>query len=366
MAVQLLKTPSLASGTDAGNASAGKTGGTGKTAQGPSAQGAAQPKTARPPAAEAPSKPALTPSAPPAASRPVSAILAAMQPALPSALTLDKLYASIISFARFFSLPLKPELIAEIRRQALSQAALCQDDPDTDAAPEAAAKYREALALAAAAAESKGAGLGQKALEAFASAIDPGRQKRRGGGDRQGESDREREKREEREKEPREAAGVSASGLQKMALEAMEKDPLLDLLNRLPCKNGRRWIVFPFSFSQGGREFRVSLRIMLDAGNAARRGGNAAGRSPGSMVLDIAESGENGRKWLFALEEPAGRLSVFVYPELPPGALAALERSLAGETGIPSGQISVKNRTEPFPVEAGSQTELLRSVNEAV
>jgi hypothetical protein len=33
----------------------------------------------------------------------------------------DKLSASIITFARFFSLPIKPESMAAIRRQAFTQ-----------------------------------------------------------------------------------------------------------------------------------------------------------------------------------------------------------------------------------------------------
>ncbi|MCL2265783.1 MAG: hypothetical protein FWC22_07050, partial [Treponema sp.] len=61
----------------------------------------------------------LTQNAKPAA--PSAGIRSAVSLAAASGLPPDKLSASIVTFAKFFSLPLKPQVLADIRRQALSQ-----------------------------------------------------------------------------------------------------------------------------------------------------------------------------------------------------------------------------------------------------
>ena len=255
----------------------------------------------------------------------------------------DKLSASIVSFARFFSLPLKPELMASIRRQSLS--------------PETSAPGRETLSLAAAAAESKGVELRPKGLEWFASAIDP---------DWRRQDPEERDRRERRHKKHNQENApkigtLSAVGLKEMVLESAEKyspSAVAALLNKLPGKNGQRWMVFPFDFCESGREFRVSLRILLSADNQTPN--NVA-----CMALDIAES---ERRWLFVMnpaKDPrtrrgiapgvvgvAAKLTVYLQPELPP-------------TAMPREHISIKKWTETFPCETGGE-HLLRSINEAV
>jgi len=304
-------------------------------------------------------------SAPASAPRSASAVIAA------AGLPVDKLSASIISFARFFSLPLKPELMAAMRRQAVAPSPAAQADTvkhaATETAPEsgAVAKIREALSLAAAAAESKGIELHPRGLEAFAEAIDPEWQKREDSGEhgQRGWRNKNQHQQEE-ENAPVKTGPMTAAGLKQMALEAAEKDPLLAILNRLPGKNGGHWIVLPFSFDEGGREFNVSMRILLEADQSPN---HAACMAATCMALDIAES---ERRWLFALESanglPANRLAVYLQPELPPSAHAPLARELSDLLGIPFGRISVRNRTEPFPCESGRADDLLRSINEAV
>jgi len=150
-----------------------------------------------------------------------------------------------------------------------------------------------------------------------------------------------------------------------MALRAAEKDPLLAILNRLPGKNGQRWLTLPFGFSEDGREYKVSLRILLETVKPTL---NRAAR----MALDIAES-ETGRRWLFVLNGPnrhgtatAAGLSVYLQPEPPPKAVASLTRELSALMEIPIERISVKGWTESFPCESGGADDAPRAINEAV
>jgi hypothetical protein len=359
----LHKTNGMAAGTTAG-----------KTATEPPVRNAAS----KPPPSQA-----AKPSAPPAPVHSTAVLRSASALIAAAGLPADKLSASIISFARFFSLPIKPELMAAIRRQAMAQPSAAATPTDvvkyaaaenasarTAADAGTAAKIREALSLAAAAAESKGVELHPKGLETFAEAIDPDWQKRQdsGGHGQRGRRNKNRHQQEEENAPAKIAAAkvaaITAAGLKQMALESVEKNPLLAILNRLPGKNGGRWIVLPFSFEEGGLEFKVSLRILLETDQASDRAV--------CMALDIAET---ERHWLFALESanglsaaglPAKKLAVYLQPELPPKAVEPFINELSYLMGIPPARISIKNRTESFPCESNCGADLPRSINEAV
>jgi hypothetical protein len=225
---------------------------------------------------------------------------------------------------------------------------------------ETIAKNRETLSLAAAAAEGKGLELRQKGLELFAEAIDPDWQRRQESNE-QGRRER-RHKNHEQENAPPKTGPLSAAALRELATESAEQSPLLAMLNRLPGKNGQRWVVLPFSFCESGREYRVSLRILLEPDSKMPQ--RAA-----CMALDIAEIGETERNWLFVLDKANGltpRLNVYLQPELPPQDLVSLGGELARLMEMPLEHISVKTRAESFPCEAGGKDDLLRSINEAV
>jgi hypothetical protein len=285
-------------------------------------------------------------SPPPAVPRSVSSLAAA------AGLPQDKLSASIVAFARFFSLPLKPELLAAIRRHAfLPQGAASQQMPAASPAAEdasglLAAKTREALSLSAAAAESKGVELYPKGLETYAEAVDPEWQRRQNSGGKKREQQNKKQDEQEKEKAPLKAGSITASGLQKMAIESAEKNPLLAVLNKLPGKNGQRWIVLPFDFFEGGRKFSVSIRILLEELKSNRAV---------CMALDIAESGETERRWLFMLEsanDKAMRLTSFIQSELPPKAQSRLKNELSALLEIPPERVFVKSSGESFSCEA--------------
>ena len=280
----------------------------------------------------------------------------------------DKLSASIISFARFFSLSLKPEVTAAIRRQAFAPAAAPpQPDQSAGTAPEAAAKRREALSLAAAASLGKGVELTPRALESYAAAIDPEwfavPEKRDG----QGRRHKRHDGRGDARTPPAGTAGhksagdeppagpITASQLKEMALEAEAGDPLLATLNRLPGKNGRRWIVLPFTCGRDG-EFRVSMRVLLEGEGRASR-----------MVLDVCDN--SSQRWVFAADWQGGALSglsVFVQPEQSPQAHALLALDLSRHIEIPAGRISVGNYPGSFPGESPCVDDPLQSIDEVV
>jgi len=261
-----------------------------------------------------------------------------------AALPADKLSASIVTFARFFSLPLKPELMAAIRRQAFTQSSgeTTQEEPLKQTAAENKtqvllnAKYRDALSMAAAAAESKGVELNPKGLEAYAEAADPelyGRQKER-------QNHKQKNKNQNEQKDENAAlkpSNINAANLEKTALEYLEKDPLLNTLNKLPGKNGQRWIVIPLDFSQDGKEYRVSLKILLEAEIVTNRSV--------LMTLDIAETGAPQSRVSFVLEAANNklkRLSVYSQADIPAKEQKSLKSELSKLLEIPLNNVSVQ------------------------
>ena len=226
--------------------------------------------------------------------------------------------------------------------------------PAQNGAPETGTllKNREALSLAASASEGKGVELHPESLEAYAEAADPEWRKRQDGG--QNDQRGRREKNDDGNDKEQKAAAISAEGIEKLALEGSEKNPLLAILNRLPQKDGKRWIVLPFDFSANGVECKVSLRILLETGETVNRAA--------CMALDVAA---REKRRLFVLE-PANRLSVYLQPEIKPAQQAALARELSALLEIAPDRIFIKTKTEAFPFEAGLGDGLSGAIDEAV
>ncbi|MCL2184778.1 MAG: hypothetical protein FWB86_02835 [Treponema sp.] len=273
----------------------------------------------------------------------------------------DKLSASIISFARFFSLPLKPNVLAAIRQQAFSQtqqtagnAALTGAANQTVASSSAdtsfAMKMREAFSFAAAAAESKGVELNQKGIEQYAQAIDPDLHNRQ-------EKERQQEKRRNKDQIEEEKTTITAASLEKNVNE--NTTPLIEMLNRMPGKNGQRWIVLPFNFSKDGKEFNISMRVLLENENRAVK-----------MALQITENSEQ-RDLLFIFENnfmqqgeslslsQFSRLTLYHQDELSSKEKEYYKKELSSILEIPIDQINVKKRTENFPFEGSCEEQLL-------
>jgi hypothetical protein len=300
----------------------------------------------------------------------------------------DRLSGSIVSFARFFSLPLEPNFLANIRRQSNLPGQSPQTEQETEKAGRPAVlpaeadlfRNREALSLAATAAADKGVELSRAGLEDYAAAIDPDRRDTGGhetGGEdpgdtgNRGASGQNAGGKNRKDGSNAEIDAIIAGdslGLKEKLLELGENNPMLDLLNRLPGKNGQRWIVLPFSIVEQGKLYRISLRILLDAG-----------LSSGHLALEIT-AGPAGtdpaapeRRWLFALDRPKGdnpRLRLYLWPSAPPKTLKSLGQELAACVGLPPEgvfvQICAQIREESFPFAENSRENVLRSINEEV
>jgi hypothetical protein len=298
----------------------------------------------------------------------------------------DNLSASIISFVRYFSLPLNPGLLAQIRRDSFSstpeESARTEDDPALKSRE--SESPRTAAALAAAAAAAKGVKLNRGALEKYAAAADPEYPANRpesrdraadsggnsGGGGSHGSGGREQGE-ENRPASPggkrRTGAALTAGDaagadtLRDKILHAGERDPLLDLLNRLPGKNGQRWIVIPFSVAGETGEFRVSLRLLLHE--------VPPGGYPGRLALDISGGGKNGLHWLFVFDKPAEgdpRLQVRLWPPEGKKRLDFFKKELSRLFLFHPKQISVQNDGEFSVFAMDCRDNVLPSVNKEV
>jgi len=298
----------------------------------------------------------------------------------------DKLSSSVISFAKFFSLPLKPQLLADLRRYALTPPSQTANPSSAAAKPSlanaataentnasfATEKTRQALSLSAAAVESKGIELTPKGLESYAEAVDPDsrrhdddRQRRRRNREQDEQDDKNSLKTEAVKKSQHgeySSPELTADSLKKMFLETEKQSPILEILNRLPCKNGQRWIVLPFDFEEADRNYNVSMRVLLDN----ERSSNSAV----CMALDILESGgvNDDKRWLFVTEsanDKPMRVSVYFQEELSQKGNSKIRSELSNLFNIPPEHINIKNIAEPFPYEA-SFAKNFSSIDEAV
>ncbi|MDR0878639.1 MAG: hypothetical protein LBN21_11345 [Treponema sp.] len=323
----------------------------------------------------------------------------------------DKLSAALVAFVKYFSLPLDPALLAKLRRDVLraqaasnpapsaeknggpgaplraSLGALLRAPPGEALSPKAALSQgalasQETLSLAAAAAADKGAALTPKGLENYALSltglsetgqfeVDPDGNNGAGGrpdnggseagaGGRAGDTEKEAENSPEIDELKERIGAIS------------EKNPLLNLLNRLPGKNGQRWVVLPFSFTEGEAEYRVSLRVLLRETPAKWPGGDISPKVRADrMALDIS-TGERRRR--FNLEHKEGdshgnvfsRLELLVWPPEKKRALDALQKTLADAFQFQSEQIIVKNDSEFPSFKEFSGDEVLPYVNKEV
>ncbi|GHT82199.1 hypothetical protein FACS1894137_00640 [Spirochaetia bacterium] len=272
----------------------------------------------------------------------------------------DKLSSSLLSFIRFFSLPLDTKLIQRLRQEVLSLKV-----PQKDGGPKAGpGKTKPQIldlppdrirsgALAAAAAAGKGLALSTEALEKYAAAI-AGEES--DGGTSGGEGDGAGHKHGKQDGAPDDGAehtggqaggaqtpphaedGLSPEQLRDLVEKIEGQSPLLGILNKLPGKDGRRWINLPFSFSSGAIDYSVSLRILLADTNAIPWKAEC-------LALDVA-SGSS--RWSFTLEGSGtplfARALVGIYP--PPEHPAALERDLWELLGTVAGDIVLKDMAE--------------------
>jgi len=208
----------------------------------------------------------------------------------------DTLSFSLLVFARYFSLPVKPALIWQLRREILSAGRA--------SSPESAEGKAalEADAMAAVIAADKGLSLSPEALARYARFLLP--PVFPGNGDKK--------------EEPRngeELPNMEMEELKALAQGEEQTDNFLGFINMVPGKNGQYWIVYPFNIKAKGTELRVFLRIL--------KKGFLSATGSEELIIDI--SGQK-RQWRCFLIKSSGkvRVDIRVYSECSPKGLNLL------------------------------------------
>jgi hypothetical protein len=133
------------------------------------------------------------------------------------------------------------------------------------------------------------------------------------------------------------------------------EDPLIHLLNGIPRKNGGFWQVYPLTYTVGGIEFRVSVRILLEDTGAAEK-------TVSRIAVDVAGG---IRRWRFTLDKPGrpeAEMVISITPPPPPGLQNRWEEELGKLLGSP---VTLKTGEGDSPF-MDSKQEHLPSINEAV
>ena len=258
----------------------------------------------------------------------------------------DVLSITLLTFARLFSLTPGPDLLASLRKEILASGS---SSPKT--AKEKA--VLEAKTLAAVAASDKGVSLSRESLEAYAGISD------------NGDFTREHKRREERHHFFWQKDEIETGDLQELFEDSGQNGQagdLFNLLNRIPGKNGQRWIVWPFDFSAEGTELKVLVRLLIKE----PRSNTIAGG--GLLIADI--TGPN-RNWHFFLNKSdTGKLEVeiTVLPGLAPKDLKALKKETEGFFGSLAAEIeiSIRNGEDVPSLVEELGYEALPSINEEV
>jgi hypothetical protein len=287
--------------------------------------------------------------------------------ALSLGLKQDTLSSSLLSFIHFFSLPLDPKLIQKLRQEVLSLNISQKDPEQRSTGGKSSADRIQAGALAAAAAAGKGITLSTEALEKYAAAIagdeqdgddtgHDGGSADSGAGSAQGDSDGGQSETGHYGKEhagqqdgggqtngkrhPKDA--LSPEQIRDMVEKIEGQSPLLNILNKIPGKDGRRWINLPFSFISGDIDFKVSLRILLADTNTIPWKAEYLALDVTAGTCELCAP----RRWSFILEgggKSSGtpvfdRAVVGIHP--PPEQPAALEGKLRELLGAIAGETS--------------------------
>jgi hypothetical protein len=266
----------------------------------------------------------------------------------------DSLSAALLSFVRFFGMPLESRSLAALRREALS-APTPPSEPDAKAAcpslPEAGA---EAKALAAVSGALKSIRLSAEALNKYArlltepaaavpgppapkapdGADPPERQFPNEGGGNSGAGGRNSggsQKQDRRTHKARKNPGpeeLRELFTDFMRIDNIGKDEnrgLLSLLNRIPGKDGQRWIVWPFNLTNSGTDLQVVVRLLIK---------EPLSLEPGRLILDAWHENpalDTKTSWRFILDRGTrGELKADVSVFPPAANPEALKKEAAG------------------------------------
>ena len=231
----------------------------------------------------------------------------------------DVLSITLLTFARLFSLAPGADLMANLRKEVLGSGS---SSPKT----EKEKAVLEAKALAAIAALDKGVILSRDSLEAYAAVADSGEFSRKH------KNQKDKQDFSEQKEEP------ETRDLQEL-FENFEQngndEHSLNFLNRIPGKNGQRWIVWPFNYSSGGTELKVLVRLLIKEPRINPLG------SGGFIIADITGPKRNWHFFLNKSAEAKLEADISVFPALASKDLKALRKemedffkNLAAETEV--------------------------------
>jgi hypothetical protein len=266
----------------------------------------------------------------------------------------DRFSASILSFFRFFSLPLEPALVAKIRAQAVKMPEAAETaEKNLPGAGEPAARtdqFRERLSLAAAAALAKGVELSGEALEQYARALEPEENFKAPAQDPD-EPDKQAGHNDGNNGDPYRGQGTEDRGSSDSGTES----PLLTVMNRLPGRDGKRWIVIPFTWGPED-QYRAALRILMSGSRP---------REAERMALEV--TGGKSR-WLFTVDARDGRKNLDFYRRPFPGkrVMNQAKKEIAALLDLSPERIRPQNENEFPPFAPECRAEALISVNEEV
>jgi hypothetical protein len=215
----------------------------------------------------------------------------------------------------------------------------------------------EAEALGAAAAADKGVKLSPEALAKYAAAID-GEAWQQDGGDSQHKPPDERRHDEQGKEAPPSIPELQKKIEESCAPGEQSVPSELDLLNRLPGKNGQRWIVIPFTFTGEDVAYSVCIRLLLKD--------NAVSNGSGRLIADIITE---DRRWRFNLERlssGASRLTIRLWPAVPEREFRGLKKRVKKELSGLTADCSIINGGGIPSLAEELGTIVLPSVNEEV
>jgi len=212
----------------------------------------------------------------------------------------DALSVALLVFARYLSVSLSPDLMKTLRREILASGK--SSSPETQAEK----SELEAETLSTLIALDKGVELSPKALEHYARFFsfperNPSRQDEKG--------DRDRDQKE----------CPDAEELRILTEEQEQNDGVLAFLNKLPGKNGQRWLVFPFSVNVKGIEFQVFLRLLKKEAVFAGEEGHL------HLIVDVSVP---KKQWRCFLNKAGEKFlaDLRVYPRQSPRAIKILQK----------------------------------------
>jgi hypothetical protein len=265
----------------------------------------------------------------------------------------DTLTSALLVFTRFFSLSPGGDFLQTLRREVLAAGASLAKDSRRQA-------RIGAEALAAAAAADKGVKLSGEALENYAESLSEPRNT-----NSEGFFSGQGEEKDDRRESPEGCPGPEAlRELFEKFAGSGEDGEIVGLLNRIPGKNGQRWVVWPFKVSAGGIDLRVLIRLLIGRASSSA----LPDCRPGKLIADIAGP---RRRWRFVLDNTGeGKLKavISVFPEMAPAALKSLEREAGGFFGSLGAEVEIlaRNGDDRFSFAEFLAGEVLPSVNEEV